>query len=198
MLVIPDFPEHRIQDPKRQAEFEVYRELQASQVAGTALYEVRSYLHCPESDFILWLIGVGRFVDQVKGGSYRVERGVWYLKLPDGGEIQVGSILKQAWDGTLAMHNWLQKRIPDGRSPFMVPVVIFPDMEADEAIEAWAIQAGVRVLWGSANLVERLVDMAKTCRFFLSTHGRGGQGGGRPGAGCGRSRACRRTPGPGP
>ena len=112
------------------------------------------------------LDNVGRFATQVKGGHHRVDRGTWYLMMPDGTERRVGSILKECWDATMALHRWLQERIPDGRSPFMVPVVIFPDMAPDEAIEAWAVQAGVRVLWGSHNLVERLVDMAKTCRFF--------------------------------
>ena len=166
MNVYPDFPEHRIHDPRRQAELAVYRDLQASEAEGTALYEVRTYLNCPEMDFVIWLPRVGRYTKQVKGGGYRVDRGTWYLQLPDGTERRVGSILKEAWDATMALHRWLQERIPDGRSPFMVPVVNFPDMEPDEAIEAWAVQAGVRVLWGSDHLVERLIDMAKTCKFF--------------------------------
>ena len=44
--------------------------------------------------------------------------------------------------------------------------MIFPNMAPDEAIEAWAVQAGVRVIWGSDHLVQRLIDMAATCRFF--------------------------------
>ena len=167
MEVLPDFPDHRINDPLRQAELAVYRELQASEAEGTALYEVRPALNYTELDAVVWLIGVGRFALQVKGGGYRIERGVLYLLMPDGTECQVGSILKQCWDGTMALHKWLQARVQDGRrSPFMVPVVIFPNMAPDEAIEAWAVQAGVRVIWGSDHLVQRLIDMAATCRFF--------------------------------
>ena len=166
MDVIPDFPEHRNNDPKRQAELAVYRELAESEAAGTAIYESRPYPHCPELDFVILLETIGRYATQVKGGPYRVDRGTLYLQLPDGTERQVGSILKECWDATMALHRWLQERIPDGRSPFMVPVVIFPDMAPDEAIEAWAVQANVRVIWGSDNLVERLIEMARTCRFF--------------------------------
>ena len=166
MDVSPNFPEHRLDDPKRQAELAVYRQLQASDVEGTALYETRPYLGCPESDFVIWFPGVGRYNVQVKGSDYRVERGVFYLQLPDRTERRVGSILKQAWDSTMAVHKWLQERLPDGRSPFMVPVVIFPDMAVAEDIEAWAVQSNVRVLWGTDRLTERLVQMAKTCRFY--------------------------------
>ena len=166
MDVIPDFPEHRNNDPKRQAELAIYRELAGSEAAGAVIYESRPYPHCPELDFVILLETIGRYATQVKGGPYRVDRGTLYLQLPDGTERQVGSILKECWDATMALHRWLQERIPDGRSPFMVPVVIFPDMEPDEAIEAWAVQANVRVIWGSDNLVERLIEMARTCRFF--------------------------------
>ena len=166
MEVLPDFPEHRLANPMRQAELAVYRQLAASEAEGIALYEVRAALNQRELDVGVWLIGVGRYGLQVKGGRHRIERGVMYLLMPDGTERQVGSILKQCWDGTMSLHKWLQERIPDGRSPFMVPVAVFPDMAPDEAIEAWAVQAGVRVLWGSDHLVQRLVDMARTCRFY--------------------------------
>ena len=79
MEVLPDFPDHRINDPLRQAELAVYRELQASEAEGTALYEVRPALNYTELDAVVWLIGVGRFALQVKGGGYRIERGVLYL-----------------------------------------------------------------------------------------------------------------------
>ena len=57
MEVLPDFPDHRINDPLRQAELAVYRELQASEAEGTALYEVRPALNYTELDAVVWLIG---------------------------------------------------------------------------------------------------------------------------------------------
>ena len=41
MLVKPKFPEHRLHDPKRQAELAIYRELEVSTTPGAALYEPR-------------------------------------------------------------------------------------------------------------------------------------------------------------
>ena len=36
MIVTPEFPEHRLQDPRRQAEWRVYQEIAGSQAPGRA------------------------------------------------------------------------------------------------------------------------------------------------------------------
>ncbi len=43
-------------------------------------------------------------------------------------------------------------------------MLVFPDMLPDANIEAWSFQAGVRVLFGTENLVERLIEVVATCR----------------------------------
>ena len=164
-MKVNNFPEHRLKDPKRQAELRVYRELEASGAEGAALYEARPNSQCKELDFAIWLPGIARYGMEVKGGFYRVERGVWHLITPTG-EERKGSLLKQVWDSTMGLHNHLQKRIDGNRNPFMVPVIVFPDMERDEGIESWALQSNVRVLWGTDNLVERLIELAGACNFF--------------------------------
>ena len=55
MIVTPEFPEHRLQDPRRQAEWRVYQEIAGSQAPGRALYEMRAGLHVPQLDFGIWL-----------------------------------------------------------------------------------------------------------------------------------------------
>ena len=53
---------------------------------------------------VVWLIGVGRFGLQVKGGQLPHQvRGVLYLLMPDGTEHRVGSVLKECWDATLSV-----------------------------------------------------------------------------------------------
>ena len=79
MNIYPEFPANRLNNPKRQAELSVYRELEASDAAGTVIYEARPDPSCPEVDFVIWLEGVARIAMQVKGGQYRIERGRWYL-----------------------------------------------------------------------------------------------------------------------
>ena len=166
MYVIPEFPEHRLEDRKRQAELRVHRQLADSDAEGAALYEIRGGEQSKEVDFAIWLADVGRYGGHVKGGHYRYEKGVLYLRTLDGEERKPG-LLKQAKDSTMALHDYLKERIADKRcSPFTVPVIIFADMEPDSAIEAAATQAGVKVLFGTDRLVERLIELAASCNFF--------------------------------
>ena len=159
MNIYPEFPANRLNNPKRQAELSVYRELEASDAAGTVIYEARPDPSCPEVDFVIWLEGVARIAMQVKGGQYRIERGRWYLATPNG-EEKKSTPAKQAWESALALHNHLQERISDARNPFVVPVLLFPDMEPDADIETWAAQARIHVLFGGQRLVERLEELA--------------------------------------
>ena len=72
MEVTPPFPEHRNRDPRRLAELAVYREL--GRPRGPRHRHIRAKINrkATEVDFAVWLIGVGRFAIQVKGGIYRV------------------------------------------------------------------------------------------------------------------------------
>ena len=166
MDIHPEFPAHRRQDPKRQAELLVYEQLRESNLPGMALYEARPHRNCRELDFAIWLEDVARFGGQVKGGVYRIEKGVWYLATPTG-EERKASPMKQLWDSTMGLHDFLQERVSGGRNPFIVPVLIFPNMDHDDDIEAWAVQAGVQVLFRAGRLVERLVDLAATCKVYF-------------------------------
>ena len=166
MNVYPEFPENRLNDPKRQAELSVYLELQAAEVAGQAIYEARPSRSCKEVDFAIWFQDVARIAMQVKGGQYRIERGSWYLSTPSG-EEKKPTPAKQTWDAALQLHDFLQERIDDGRNPFVVPLLAFPDMEPDTDIEAWSAQAGIHVLFGAECLAERLVELARTARVYF-------------------------------
>ena len=166
MDVHPTFPENRLQDPKRQAELAVYRQLEASDAAGTALYEARPHRSGREIDFAIWLEDVARIAMQVKGGTYRVDRGIWYLATPTG-EQKKPTPAKQTWDAALQLHDFLQDRIDRSKNPFVVPVLVFPDMDPDAYIEAWSAQAGIQVLFGAERLVERLIELATTARGYF-------------------------------
>ena len=165
MIVIPLFPDHRLREPKRMAELAVYRELEASDAPGTTIYEAKASRTCPEVDFALWIEGVGRYAMQVKGGIYRVQGGIWYLSTPRG-EVRVPSPLPKIWDSTMKLHDYVQARVEDGRNPFFIPVLLLPDMEPDPAIEAWAEHTHVHVVFGTDDLVERLIDLAPHTRLL--------------------------------
>ena len=165
MYVIPEFPEDRLEDLKRRAELQVRLQLDGSDAEGVALYEIRADEQSKEVDYAIWFEGIARYAAEVKGGHYRYEKGAWYLDTPDG-EERKASPLKQVWDSTMSLHDHLQKRVAGNRNPFTVPVIIFADMEPDLAIESAAIQARVKVLFGTDRLVERLIELAGRCDFF--------------------------------
>ena len=166
MRVTPPMPDDRYNNPMRQAELAVYRELVNSDAEGECLYEVRVNINCREIDYALWLQDVARIAMQVKGGQYRVDRGVWYLTTSTGEEKKT-TPAKQAWEAALQFHDYLQERIQGVRNPFVVPVIVFPDMEPSPHIEAWSAQAGIHVLFGSQRLVERLVEMVRNARVYF-------------------------------
>ena len=159
MNVFPPFPAHRFRDPKRMAELAVYRELEASDAPGTAIYEAKASRTCPEVDYAIWAEGVARYAAQLKGGIQRVQGGVWYRSTPRG-EVRVPSPLAKIWDSTMKLHDYVQARVQDGRNPFFVPVLLLPDMDVDPAIEEWAEHTHVHVVFGTDDLVERLLNLA--------------------------------------
>ena len=155
----PTFPESRLIDPKRQAELAVYRDLAASALLGMALYSARPGPHAPEVDFAVWLQRIARFVLEVKGGRYRFDGGVWLLDGP-GGAMPKANPLMQAWDGAMALRNFLGERLGQPYSPFVIPVVVFPDMEQEPAIEALTAGGQGHVLFGAGDVAGRLAAIA--------------------------------------
>ena len=51
-------------DPKHQAELRVYQEIEATQISGQALYEVKAARHSPEVDFVVWVEDIACFTLQ--------------------------------------------------------------------------------------------------------------------------------------
>ena len=84
MRIIPEFPEHRRQDPMRQTELCVYNQVDASKANGVALYECHPTPSSPEIDFVIILEGVAHFAAQVKGGRWRIEDGHFQLHTAEG------------------------------------------------------------------------------------------------------------------
>ena len=161
----PRFPQLYLTDPKRAAERRVYEALQASDACGMALYEARPGTNGREIDFAVWLEDIARVGLQVKGGRYHVDRGTWYLVTATGKERK-NSPAKQCWESSLQLHDYLQEQLPDGRNPFTIPVLIFPEMDPDRDIEIWSVQAGVRVLFGVNDLMDRLIELISNCRVY--------------------------------
>ena len=96
---------------------------------------------------------------EVKAGVYSIERGRWRLGTPKG-QKKVSTPARQTWDAAMSLHHFLDEGLHNGRNPFILPVLLFCDMEPDPDIETWAEQARVYVIFGMERLVENLVDLA--------------------------------------
>ena len=151
------FPLDRRNDPKRRAEARVFDEITASQLDGFAYYEWQRGHNAPQLDFALWLLNVGRFGMEVKGGHYFLEKGKWYLKT-DNGPQKKKCPLRKAWDATMSLHDELVDVLD--HEAFFIGVLVFPDMEPDQTITAKAERSNVHVLWGTDGLMDRLEQIA--------------------------------------
>ena len=156
----PEFPEHRLNDPKRRAEADVFHALQNLGLNGHGIYEFRYRAGGRQLDKAVWGNHVGRFALQVKGGLYDMdEAGQWYRIRPDGTRERVSCPLEETEDGCMEMHNAIKEAT--GYSNFVVGVTLFPDMERNARMEEVARRRNhVYIIWGLANLREDLERIA--------------------------------------
>ena len=158
MKIIPAFPAHRLHDPQRQAELAVYRELEASAMPGAALYEPAFGRYQRGLDFALWLEGTGRYGIEVKGGLYSVKGSNWWLSTPYG-LVEQECPAQQVWDGAMAFRDRIARK--KGKGPFIIAVLIFPDMEPDTGVRAALADSTAHVIFGVENLTGRLAGLTQ-------------------------------------
>ena len=151
------FPPDRRNDPMRRAEARVFDEIKSSGLPGFAYYEWQRDHNAPQLDFALWLLNVDCFGMEVKGGHYFLEKGKWYLKT-DNGPQKKKCPLRKTWTATMSLHDELVGVLD--HEAFFIAVLIFPDMEPDQAIIDRAERSNVHVLWGTDGLVDRLKHIA--------------------------------------
>ena len=165
MKIYPPFPTCREATPTRRAEKLIYETLEASELDGLALYEVKPLSSAPQLDFAVWILDVGTFGIQTKGGRYIMIDGEWHL-VTDRGRIRKESPIPGTWDAAMAIHDWVQEQLR--HKTFVIPVLVLTDMEPDAEIEALAAARNVAVHWGSPdNLVEHLVELAAERKVYV-------------------------------
>ena len=67
-------------------------------------------------------------------------------------------LLAAVWDSVMAIPEFIQRK--PGRGMYIIPVLGLPDMEENEAIRDMAARRHVEVIFGKADWVQRLVDLA--------------------------------------
>ena len=155
------FPSSRRKIPKRQAERRVYQALAGNDRQGFCYYEWRRDYGRPELDFAIWMVGLGRIALQVKGGRYRLIEGEWHLKTRNGVQPVETSPLDEVWLEALDLHDDIEDRVATFYNPFVIPVVMFPDMDPDPAIEHLARRKGVYLAWRTDDLVADLIAIVR-------------------------------------
>ena len=159
-----EFPPTRRRKPKRQAERRVYEALAGSDRQGFCYYEWRRGYECIELDYAVWIEALGRFALQVKGGRYLLIDGEWYLNTRAGLQRVKSCPLDETKLAALDLHDDIQECAQTVYNPYVIPVLIFPDMEPDRAIERLARRTGVYVIWEVGNLLADLGEIVRSRR----------------------------------
>ena len=156
-----EFPSGRRRQPKRQAERRVYEALAGNDRQGFVYYEWRKGYGHIELDFAVWIEGLGRFALQVKGGHYLLIDGDWYLRTREGVKPIETSPLDEAWLAAPDLHDDIEELAETAYNPFVIPVLVFPDMEPDEAIRKLARRKGVHLVWRTDDLMADLMAIVR-------------------------------------
>ena len=159
-----EFPQSRRKIPKRRAERRVYETLANIDSRGFCYYEWRKGYEHIELDFAVWVEDLGRFALQVKGGIYLLIDGEWYLKTRHGLQPVKSCPLDETKLAALDLHDDIKECAHTVYKPFTVPVLVFPDMEPDRAIEQLARRTGVYVIWGVRHLMADLETIVRSRR----------------------------------
>ena len=157
-----EFPSGRRRKPKRQAERRVYAALAGSDRQGFCYYEWRRGYECIELDYAVWIEALGRFALQVKGGRYLLIDGEWYLNTRAGLQRVKSCPLDETKLAALDLHDDIKECAQTVYNPYVIPVLMFPDMEPDRAIEQLARRTGVYAIWGVGNLLADLEEIVRS------------------------------------
>ena len=100
----------------------------------------------------------------MKGGRYLLIDGEWRLKTRAGVKLIVSCPLDETKLAALDLHDDIVERAATSYNPYVIPVLMFPDMEPDRAIGQLAARTGVYVIWGVGNLLTDLGEIVRSRR----------------------------------
>ncbi len=156
-----EFPGTRRRMPKRRAERRIFEALAGSDCQGFVYYEWRRGYGRIELDFAVWIVDLGRFALQVKGGHYLLIDGEWHLETGNDLAPIGTSPLDEAWLAALELHDDIEELAATPYNPYVIPVLAFSDMEPDPVIEGLARRKGVYLVWRTDDLVADLSAVAQ-------------------------------------
>ena len=158
------------QPPLTLAEQEAYRQFEASDRAGRALFHPWVAGGAATPHCLGFFEGICRFGVMFLDGYYSVENGQWYHREnEDDVPVPVGNPLEEAWQRAMVVKAQLREELDIGA--FFIPVVVFTDMTPDDDILDEVRNRKVRVLWGLDDLVERLIELPERDDLYPRLNG---------------------------
>ena len=143
--------------PLTMAETETYAQFEATDRAGLVVFHPQVAPGKPAPNAVVFLKDFTRLAVTYLPDRYRVQGDQWF-RFDDGKEIPIDdSPLELGWDAAMAVKSRIEQE--RDRGAWVVPVVVFVDMEPDDGIREAEVQSGSRVLFGLCDHVEALVSV---------------------------------------
>ena len=132
MEMLNNFPANLRHSRRHQSELEVFLKFANSDIDGIAVHGA-----VPpggsQVDIAAWYVGDVRTAVEVKGGEYIEAENGWQRTADLGGE-SVDTQISQAFEAGMDLHRYLKRHVGD-HSPFVVNVLVLPDMPAGHELE---------------------------------------------------------------
>ena len=145
--------------PLTPAEAEACRQFEQSDRDGQALFHPQMAAGQPAPDCIVSCPKIGRLAITILPGPYSVDGVDWYRHQANGIETPVPNPLKGVWQAAMAVRSELKREL-DVKA-YVFAVAWFPDMVEDRDILQEAEGSGVKLCFGEADLVRRLLSLPR-------------------------------------
>ena len=139
------------------SELEALAQFEASDRKGQVVFHPWVGPASPPPHCVFLPEGLTRIAVIYLDGDHWVEGKQWYRRNDDGTVVLIDDVLERCWQSATAVRSWLNKEKPI--NTYAVAVAVFPTMEPDDSILAAAASRSTRVLFGTADHVERLAAL---------------------------------------
>ena len=144
-------------DVGTQAQLDFLRMLEQSGSPGQALWHPRVADRYSAPDCLVVMDKICSFALTLLDGQWTVDHGDWWRRSDGAVSTPMDNPLETARRTSEGVR--LALRGQTGMGCYIIPVVVFVDMESDAGIQQAVQDRGVRVLWGVQRSVDSLVDL---------------------------------------
>ena len=144
-------------DVGTQAQLDFLRMLEQSGRPGQALWHPQVADRYPAPDCLVVMDQICSFALTFLDGLWAVDHGDWWRRGDGAVSTPMDNPLETAWRTSEGVR--LALRGQTGMGCYIIPVVVFVDMESDSGIQQAVQDRGVRILWGVQHSTDALVDL---------------------------------------